>query len=99
MKTTDGIEVKKNNTYYFIKDNEIVKVKCTDIHIRSKNNYFLCSTTYSFSINYGIFYYPLELRGILYKSYDKAKNRLKKSLKKTIKNYKKILEDLNEKVL
>jgi hypothetical protein len=93
MKTTDRVEVKKNNTYHFIKDNEIVKVKCTDIY--TKSGFCLRGTTYHFSINYGRSYYPLELRGILYKSYNKAKNRLKRSLKKTIKNYEKILEKLN----
>ena len=92
MKTTDGVEVKKNNTYHFIKNNKIVKTKCTDIYIR--NGYFSNGTTYAFSINCGRSYYPSELRGTLYKSYDKAKIRLKKSLKKTIKDCEKILREL-----
>ena len=92
MKTTDGIEVQENHVYHFIKDNKIIKVKCTDIYIR--NGYYLNGKTYSFSINYGVCYHPSELRGVLYKSYSKAKNRLKKSLKKTIRNYETILKEL-----
>lgn len=46
MKTNDRIEVKKNNTYYFIKDNKIVKVKCTDIYTR--DGYYLNGITYTF---------------------------------------------------
>jgi len=91
MKTTDRIEVKKNNVYHFIKDNKIVKVKCTDIYIR--NGYYLNGTTYTFSID-SRSYYPSQLHGTLYKSYNKAKNRLKKLLKKTIKNYEAMLEAL-----
>jgi len=42
MKTTDRVEVKKNNIYHFIRDNKIVKVRCADIYIR--NGYYLNGT-------------------------------------------------------
>jgi len=101
MKTTDGFEIKKGNIYFLVKDNVILKTKCSALYLSEYYGTYRCG----FENHYAIFN-PSDLRGSVYKIEEKAKIRLKILLKNDIKHHKniindneKILEKLNEKIL
>jgi len=93
MKTTDGFKVKKENTYFIVKPFEIIETKCETVHYSKLFGNYVCY----FHDSYDSFS-PVMLKGMVYKSKEKAIERLKKILKNNIKSHEKSIKESKEKL-
>jgi hypothetical protein len=93
MKTTDGSKIKKGNTYFIVKPFEIIETKCEEVHYSKLYGKYVCY----FQNRYESFS-QFDLRGMIYKSKEKAIERLKKILKNNIKSHEKFIKESKEKL-
>ena len=100
MKTTDRKEIKKGQYYYMTSTslNKIKKVKCTYVN---PSRLWKGITSWCYLSTYPHEeqqFHRKDINGCVYGSYDKAKSRLVKLIKNTIKNYKNMILQ-NQKIL
>jgi len=100
MKTADKKQIKKGQYYYIVSTsvNKIKKVKCTYVNKPKKWRGIISWCYLSLYSHQEQQFHKKDINGCVYSSYNKAKQRLIKLIKNTIKNYKNMISQ-NEKML